>query len=233
MKALFLAVLSFVFLASTAVAADKEIKTEKEKRSYSMGYTIGTNISRDFKNQSIDVDNESLARGITDALSGQKAVLSEKEMHDAITGFQKEVMEQRAAKVKELAEKNKKEGDEFLAANKNKPGVVTLPDGLQYKILTEGTGAMPKAADKVKVNYKGTFINGTEFDSSYKRGEPAVFAVNSVIKGWTEALQLMKEGSTWQVFVPSDLAYGERGAGNVIGPNQTLIFQIELVSIEK
>jgi FKBP-type peptidyl-prolyl cis-trans isomerase FklB len=233
MKKVFFALLSLAFLATAAMCADKELKTDKEKRSYSMGFNIGSNISRDFKNQSIDVDNDVMARGITDALAGRKAALSEKEMHDAITGLQKEVMEQRAAKMNQMSEKNKKEGEAFLADNKNKPGVVTLPDGLQYKILKEGSGAKPKATDKVKVNYKGTFLNGNEFDSSYKRGQPAVFAVNAVVKGWTEVLQLMKEGSTFQVWVPSDLAYGEQGAGNVIGPNQTLIFEIELISIEK
>ncbi len=134
--------------------------------------------------------------------------------------------------MKQAAETNKKEGEAFLAANKTKPGVVTTPSGLQYKILKEGTGPKPTAADKVVCNYKGTLINGTEFDSSYKRGQPATFPVGQVIKGWTEALQLMPVGSKWQLFIPADLAYGERGAGNDIGPDSTLIFEVELLSIE-
>jgi FKBP-type peptidyl-prolyl cis-trans isomerase FklB len=127
---------------------------------------------------------------------------------------------------------NKKEGDAFLAANKTKEGVVTLPSGLQYKILQEGTGPKPTASDTVVCNYRGTLLNGTEFDSSYKRGQPATFAVGQVIHGWTEALQLMTVGSKWQLFIPPDLAYGPRGAGNDIGPNATLVFEVELVSIQ-
>jgi FKBP-type peptidyl-prolyl cis-trans isomerase FklB len=135
--------------------------------------------------------------------------------------------------MKEAADKNKAEGEAFLAANKSKEGIVTLPSGLQYKILTEGKGPKPTAADTVVCNYRGTLINGTEFDSSYKRGEPATFPVGGVIKGWTEALQLMPVGSKWQLFIPSGMAYGERGAGADIGPNATLIFEVELISIQE
>ena len=134
--------------------------------------------------------------------------------------------------MQQAAEVNKKEGDAFLAANKTKDGVVTLPSGLQYKILTQGTGPKPTPTDSVVCNYKGTLLNGTEFDSSYKRGQPATFPVGGVIKGWTEALQLMPVGSKWQLFVPSDLAYGQRGPGGGIGPNSTLVFEVELISIK-
>ena len=141
-------------------------------------------------------------------------------------------MAKQQEKAQQLGLANKKEGEEFLAANKSKEGVVTLPSGLQYKVLKEGTGPKPSATDSVACNYRGTLINGTEFDSSYKRGQPATFAVNGVIKGWTEALQLMPVGSKWQLFIPADLAYGERGAGADIGPNSTLIFEVELLSIQ-
>ncbi len=230
MRALAIAVMSLFFIAGLAVAAEQQgMKSQKEKLSYSIGYDMGNNL----KKQSIDVDPDALAKGLKDALTGNKAEISDQEMRDTITAFQKEFMAKRAERMKELAEKNKKEGDAFLAENKKKEGVVTLPSGLQYKVLKEGTGKIPQKTDKVKVNYKGSLIDGTEFDSSYKRGEPAVFEADKVIPGWTEVLQLMKEGSKWEVFIPANLAYGERGAGGVIGPNQTLIFEIELLSIEK
>ena len=158
--------------------------------------------------------------------------MTEQEMKETLAGLQKELMEKQAERAKLLAEKNKKEGEAFLAANKTKEGVKTLPDGLQYKVIKEGTGKTPKADDTVVTNYRGTLIDGTEFDSSYKRGQPATFPVKGVIPGWTEALQLMKEGSKWELFIPSNLAYGERGAGNAIGPNATLVFEIELISVK-
>jgi FKBP-type peptidyl-prolyl cis-trans isomerase FklB len=147
--------------------------------------------------------------------------------------FKEEMTKKQEEAMKKAAEKNKKDGAAFLAENKKKEGVVTLPSGLQYKIITQGTGNTPKATDTVTVNYRGSLVDGTEFDSSYKRGQPATFPVNGVIKGWTEALQLMKEGAKWQLFIPSDLAYGEKGAGNVIGPNATLIFDVELISAKE
>jgi len=146
--------------------------------------------------------------------------------------FTQEMMARQAEEAKKLAEKNKKSGEAFLEGNKTKEGVKTLPSGLQYKVITEGTGKSPKVTDTVTVNYRGTFIDGTEFDSSYKRGQPATFQVNSVIPGWTEALQLLKEGAKWQLFIPPQLAYGEKGAGGVIGPNTTLIFEVELISVK-
>ncbi|HTZ18180.1 MAG TPA: FKBP-type peptidyl-prolyl cis-trans isomerase [Dissulfurispiraceae bacterium] len=233
MRVFVIAVATLALFAGQAVAAEKAGMSEKDKLSYSLGYTQGANMAGFFKAQSIDIDNNVLLDAFKAGLTGGKASLGDQEMRDTMSNFQKTLTAKRAEAMKETGEKNKKAGDAFLAENKKKEGVVTLPDGLQYKILKEGTGNKPTAADKVKVNYKGTLIDGTEFDSSYKRGEPAVFQADKVIAGWTEALQLMKEGSKWEVYIPSNLAYGERGAGPMIGPNATLIFEIELLSIEK
>jgi FKBP-type peptidyl-prolyl cis-trans isomerase FklB len=166
-------------------------------------------------------------------MSGGKPLLTEQEIKDVITALQKDLQAKQQEKMRVLAEKNKKEGESFLAENKKKDGVITLASGLQYKIIKNGGGKMPKATDSVTVNYRGTLIDGTEFDSSIKRGQPATFQVSGVIPGWTEALQLMREGSKWQLFIPSNLAYGERGAGGSIGPNAVLIFEVELISINK
>jgi FKBP-type peptidyl-prolyl cis-trans isomerase FklB len=224
------AILGVVLLTSQAFAAEQTVlKTEKDK----VSYIIGVNIGRNLQNQSVEVDPDLISRGMKDVASGAKLLMTDEEMKATMTSFQKEMMKKHEEELKKLGEKNKAEGEAFLAANKKKPGVVTLPDGLQYKIITEGKGKSPKATDMVTVNYKGTLINGTEFDSSYKRGEPATFRVNGVIKGWSEALQLMKVGSKWELFIPSDLAYGERGAGKVIAPDETLIFEVELLSIKE
>jgi FKBP-type peptidyl-prolyl cis-trans isomerase FklB len=169
---------------------------------------------------------------LQDALAGGKMLLSEEEERAVLTELQADMRKKQQEKMQQAAEANKKEGDAFLTANKGKDGVVTLPSGLQYKIITSGTGPKPSASDSVVCNYRGTLIDGKEFDSSYKRGQPATFPVSGVIKGWTEALQLMPVGSKWQLFVPSDLAYGERGQGGDIGPNATLVFEVELISIE-
>ena len=190
------------------------------------------NIARGLKGQSVDVDPNILARAIKDVLTGAKPLLTDDEAMDALKKLQVEVRQKQETERKELGDKNLKEGQEFLAANKTKDGVVTLPSGLQYKILTKGNGPKPTANDTVVCQYRGTLIDGTEFDSSYKRGQPATFPVSRVIKGWTEALELMPVGSKWQLFVPPDLAYGDRGAGNLIGPNATLIFEVEVVSIQ-
>jgi len=210
-----------VVMASPAAAAEKtELKTEKEKLSYSIGVNIGNNVKRQLSG--IDVDPGVLAKAIKDVLSGTKPLMTEKEAQETIAAWQKD-----------RAEKTKRDGEKFLAENKKKEGVKTLPSGLQYKVITEGTGKTPSATDTVTVQYKGTLIDGTEFDSSYKSGHPATFAVSGVIKGWTEALQLMKEGSKWQLVIPSDLAYGASGTqGGPIGPNAVLIFDVELVSIK-
>ena len=230
MKTLLTAILSIMLIAGYADAGDKTaLKNEKDKVSYSIGTQIGNN----FKNQSMDVDVDLLAKGIKDALSGGKLLMTEKEIKETITALQKDMMAKQAERMKVAAEKNRKEGEAFLSDNKKKEGVKTTPSGLQYKVIKDGNGPTPKMADTVAVNYRGTLINGTEFDSSYKREEPATFPVNSVIPGWTEAMQMMKVGSKWHLFVPANLAYGEQGAGPQIGPNSTLIFEVELTAINK
>jgi FKBP-type peptidyl-prolyl cis-trans isomerase FklB len=214
--------------AAKGSAAPAALTTDREKESYA----LGMNIARGLKGQSVDVDPAIMTRAIRDVLSGAKPLLTDEEAMDALKKLQGEVREKQEAERKELGDKNTKEGQEFLAANKTKEGVVTLPSGLQYKILTQGKGAKPTANDTVVCQYRGTLIDGTEFDSSYKRGQPATFPVNRVIKGWTEALELMPVGSKWEIFVPASLAYADRGAGNMIGPNATLIFEVELMSIQ-
>ena len=220
--------LCIILAGSPVFAEDKtELKTQKDKLSYAIGMDMGGSLKRN----SIDVDIDALVKGLKDALAGGKMMMTEQEQRETLMAFQKEFQVKQQEKMKALAETNKKEGEAFLAENKKKKGVKTLPSGLQYKIITEGKGASPKETDTVTVNYRGTLIDGTEFDSSYKRNEPATFPVKGVIRGWTEALQLMKEGAKWQLFIPSDLAYGERGAGGTIGPNATLIFEVELLKI--
>jgi len=213
-------------------AAAPALTTRKDKFSYALGMNIGTGLGANLKKQSVEVDSNLVSQGLKDTMSGGKTRLTQEEAQAVLKEVQTEVQKQQQEKMKETADKNKAEGEAFLAANKAKDGVVTLPSGLQYKILTAGTGPKPTASDSVVCNYRGTLINGTEFDSSYKRGQPATFGVGQVIKGWTEALQLMPVGSKWQLFVPSSLAYGERGAGAEIGPDSTLIFEVELLSIQ-
>ena len=215
--------------AAPATQPPLALKTSKDKFSYALGMNMGMNLHR----QSVDVDPNILLRGFKDGLAGSKTLLTEDEARAALLEVQTELRNKMQEKLQAQGEANKKEGEAFLAANKSKEGVVTLPDGLQYKVLKEGSGAKPTASDSVVCNYRGTLINGTEFDSSYKRGQPATFPVGGVIKGWTEALQLMPVGSKWQLFIPSALAYGERAPGGEIGPNSTLIFDIELLSIEE
>jgi FKBP-type peptidyl-prolyl cis-trans isomerase FklB len=206
------------------------LKTQKDKFSYALGMNIGSGMHR----QGVDIDPNILVRGMKDALAGRKLLLTEEEARAAVMQVQNEVRQKQQEKAQAAGAANKKQGDEFLAANKTTGGVVTLPSGLQYKILTTGTGPKPAATDSVVCNYRGTLIDGKEFDSSYKQGHPVTFPVNGVIKGWTEALQLMPVGSKWQLFIPPDLAYGDRGAGGGdIGPDATLIFEVELLSIEK
>jgi FKBP-type peptidyl-prolyl cis-trans isomerase FklB len=204
------------------------LKTQKDKVSYSIGLDFGKNMKR----QSIELNLDQLLRGIKDGVSGVTPAMTDAEVQECMTTFQKEMMTKMADKAKVEGEKNKKEGEAFLAANKKKPGVVTLPSGLQYKILKDGTGKSPKATDTVTTHYRGTLIDGKEFDSSYKRGEPATFPLNRVIPGWTEALQHMKIGSKWEIYVPSNLGYGESGTGPDIGPNATLIFEVELLGVK-
>ena len=205
---------------------------QKDKFSYALGMNVGTNLGANLKKQGMTVNVDLIARGLKDALAGGKTLITEDEARAVLMAVQAEFQQQQRERTKQLGEANKAEGAPFLAANKAKDGVVTLPSGLQYKILTPGTGPKPAATDTVTVNYRGTLINGTEFDSSYKRGQPATFGVTGVIKGWTEALQLMPTGSKWQLVIPADLAYGEHGAGDDIAPNATLIFEVELLSIK-
>jgi FKBP-type peptidyl-prolyl cis-trans isomerase FklB len=214
--------------AQPTATPNPNFKSDKERQSYAVGMNIGESLHR----QPVELDMDSLIKGLKESMAGGKTLLTDEEAKAALTELGQQVRAKQEEKVKQAAETNKKEGEAFLAANKTKEGVVTTPSGLQYKILKAGTGPKPTASDKVSVNYKGTLINGTEFDSSYKRGQPATFPVGQVIKGWTEALQLMPVGSKWQLFIPADLAYGDRGAGSDIGPGSTLIFEVELLSIE-
>ncbi|MEK7707935.1 MAG: FKBP-type peptidyl-prolyl cis-trans isomerase [Verrucomicrobiota bacterium] len=216
-------------VAATAARAEdaKTFKDEKEKISYAIGMAYGNT----FKRMDIDVDYDVLLRGIKDAQAGGATRLSEQEMLEVLKKYQQESAARQHEKQRQLGEKNRKEGDEFLAANKNKPGVITLTNGLQYTILTDGEGASPKPEDTVTVNYRGTLLDGTEFDHS-PTNQPATFAANGVIRGWTEALTRMKAGAKWKLFIPSDLAYGPMGRQPKIGPNATLLFDVELVSFK-
>jgi FKBP-type peptidyl-prolyl cis-trans isomerase FklB len=228
MKHLVTAILSIALLFSVCHAQEKlELKHQKDKESYSLGYQFGQNL----KFQGVDINLDVYTSGIRDALGGKEPKMSQEDIRATITGFQQRLQAAQQKTLKEQAEKNLSESKTFLAENGKKEGVKTLPSGLQYKILSEGSGKAPKATDTVTVHYRGTLIDGKEFDSSYKMGKSAVFQVNGAIPGWTEALQLMKEGSKWQLFIPSNLAYGAQGAGNQIGPNATLIFEVELISI--
>ena len=217
-------------LAAAWAGEEAPLKSLKDK----VSYAIGLNIGKSMKQDDVDLDPDMLLRGIKDALSGAKALLTDEQIGEVMGAFQKEMQSKRTEARKAAGEKAKAEGDAFLAENKKKEGVVTLPSGLQYKVIKSGLGKVkPKATDTVVTHYVGKLINGTEFDSSIKRGEPAEFQVGGVIPGWTEALQLMKAGDKWQIFVPAHLAYGEKGAGRSIGPNATLIFEVELLEIKK
>ncbi|STY29771.1 macrophage infectivity potentiator [Legionella wadsworthii] len=216
---------------STAMAATDatSLVTDKDKLSYSIGADLGKN----FKTQGIDINPDALAKGMQDGMSGAQLILTEQQMKDVLNKFQKDLMAKRSAEFNKKAEENKSKGDSFLSSNKSKSGVVVLPSGLQYKVIEAGTGNKPSKTDTVTVEYTGTLIDGTVFDSTEKTGKPATFQVSQVIPGWTEALQLMPAGSTWEIYVPSDLAYGPRSVGGPIGPNETLIFKIHLISVKK
>jgi FKBP-type peptidyl-prolyl cis-trans isomerase len=214
--------------ARPRTAVPLALKTEKDKFSYALGMNLGSGLHK----QSVDVDPAIFLRGLKDGLAAGKTLLTEQEAQATLVQMQNDLRKKAQEKMQQAAVSNKQTGDAFLASNKAQEGVITLPSGLQYKILKEGAGPKPAATDSVVCNYRGTLLDGTEFDSSYKRGQPATFQVNGVIKGWTEALQLMPVGSKWQLVIPSDLAYGERGAGQQIGPNSTLIFEVELLSIQ-
>jgi FKBP-type peptidyl-prolyl cis-trans isomerase FklB len=229
MKRIWVAILGIGLFICAASAQDQPaLKTQKDKISYAIGLEMGKGV----KDQGFDVDPAIVAMGIKDALAGGKALLTDEEFRKIIGDVQEEMKQKQMQEIEEAAAQNKKDGDAFLAENTKKAGVVTLPSGLQYKIITAGQGKKPAETDTVLCNYKGTFLDGTEFDSSAQAGKPVPFELKGIIPGFKEALLLMPVGSKWQIFVPSNLAYGERGAGNVIGPNSTLIFEIELVSIQ-
>jgi len=213
------------------MAASEEgavLRTEREKTSYALGVDMGNKL----KSQSVEVDADLLLQGLKDALAGGKTLLTPEEVRGTLLALEKELRTKQLEAVRKVGEKNRQEGEAFLSANKTKEGVVTLESGLQYKILKAGDGKKPAADDTVVCHYRGTLIDGQEFDSSYKTNQPATFAVKRVIKGWNEALQLMPVGSKWQVFIPPNLGYGERGTPQRIGPNATLIFEVELISIK-
>jgi FKBP-type peptidyl-prolyl cis-trans isomerase FklB len=217
--------------APEEASSEPELKLDTSKNRIS--YTIGVNIGQDFKSQNMDVDPDVLLMGLKDVLSGKEPQLTDEEMMQEVQNFQQEMQAKMAAEMEALATKNKAEGEAFLAENAKQEGVVVTESGLQYKILEPGEGDVPGPADLATVHYRGTLIDGTQFDSSYDRGQPATFPVGGVIPVWTEALQMMKPGAKWQLFIPAELAYGERGAGQDIGPNATLLFDVELISVEK
>jgi len=214
------------FGAAAVVSAEgtNQLTDEKSRVSYAIGMMLGKN----WQQQGLEINPDVTARAVKAIQAGQPTELSQEEMQQTLTTFQKEFAAKQQQRREEAAGKNKTEGDAFLAANKSKPGVESLPDGLQYIVETKGTGAKPTPADTVTVHYRGTLLDGTEFDSSYTRGQPAQFPVTGVIRGWTEALQMMPVGSKWKLFIPSELAYGEQGNRN-IAPNSTLIFEVELL----
>jgi FKBP-type peptidyl-prolyl cis-trans isomerase FklB len=229
MKYVLATILSVGFFLNICYADEKlELKDQKDKESYSLGYQFGQTL----KAQGMDINLDVYMTGIRDALGGKGPLMSEEEIRAILTEVQKRVMATRQRGLKEKGEKNLAESRAFLEENKKKEGVKTLPSGLQYKVLVEGSGKTPKATDTVTVHYRGTLINGVEFDSSYKKGQPSTFQVNGVIRGWSEGLQLMKEGSKWQLFIPPELAYGERAVGKYILPYSTLIIEVDLISIK-
>lgn len=220
--------LILAFIITPCFAAEKAPSSQEDKLSYTIGVDLGTN----FKKQGSSLNPELVQQGIKDGMTGGKLMMTEQEMGDTLKKFQQELLAKRAEKIKEMSEKNKQAGDKFLESNKANKEVVVLPSGLQYKVIKPGSGAKPAANDVVTVEYAGKLVNGQEFDSSKKVGKPVSFNVSQVIPGWTEVLQLMQEGANWEVYIPANLAYGEQGAG-AIGPNETLIFNIHLIKVEK
>ena len=204
------------------------LKTQKDKISYG----IGVDVARNFKRLGVDVDMDILVKGLRDGMAGEKLLMTEDDLRAIMTAYMEDLRKKQALVMKAVAEENKKKGDAFLAENKKKEGVVTLPSGLQYKIIKAGAGKIPAETDTVECRYRGTLIDGKEFDSSYRTGQNATFKVSGVIPGWREALKLIPVGSKWQLFIPPELAYGPMGAGREIGPNATLIFEVELVAIK-
>ena len=229
MKQFIAVVLSTVMIYGVCFAGEKSVlNEEKDKISYSIGYQMGSNM----KSQGMEIDQEILVKGIQDGMSGTGPLMSPQEMNKTLVELRQKILAAQQKGRTKVDRKNLVEGKAFLEKNGKKDGIKTLPSGLQYKVLKEGEGQAPKASDTVTVHYRGTLINGTEFDSSYSRGEPTTFQLNRVIRGWTEGLQIMKPGAKYQLFIPPELAYGERDAGAKIGPNSTLIFEVELISVK-
>ncbi|WP_321533082.1 FKBP-type peptidyl-prolyl cis-trans isomerase [uncultured Desulfuromonas sp.] len=213
----------------TEQTESKEVSVETLQQRVS--YSVGLDVARNFKENEFELDTDLILQGIKDAQSGAQPRMSEEQIASTMEEFQQHMMEQYQQRMAKQSTENATKEADFLAENSKKEGVVTLESGLQYKVVEAGSGASPTAEDTVRVDYRGTLLDGTEFDSSYKRGEPAEFQVNRVIPGWTEALQLMKEGATWELYIPAKLAYGERGMGQVIAPNSMLIFEVKFHSI--
>jgi FKBP-type peptidyl-prolyl cis-trans isomerase FklB len=222
-------VMTIAMSASIAATDNASLKTDTDKLSYSIGVDLGKN----FKKQNIDMNPQALAAGMKDSMAGGQLQLTEQQMKEVLDNFQKELLARRNAEFNKRSSDNKAKGEAFLSENKQKEGVVELPSGLQYKILKNGSGEKPSKTDTVTVEYTGRLIDGKVFDSSERVGKPATFKVSQVIPGWTEALQLMPAGSEWEIYVPADLAYGPRSVGGPIGPNETLIFKIHLLSVKK
>lgn len=226
-----LTTVSFCAFGFSAVAATPKgpLTAKDDKVSYSIGIDIGKSMQK----QKLNINPEIFMAGLKDGMTDKYSLLPENEIKQTLVALQNEMIERQKADMKVIAEKNLTEGEKFLAENKKRKDVVTLPSGLQYRVIRPGQGESPKATDTVKTHYLGKLIDGKKFDSSYDRGEPARFPVNAVIPGWTEALQLMKPGAKWELFIPANLAYGEQGIGAAIGPNSTLIFEVELMEVEK
>ena len=245
MKLRYITILTTAILAAQVVAQEPQETQKLTSQKDKLSYTIGQNTGKFLNKNNIEINQDLLIKGILDGLSGNQSLLSEQELKETLLVFQKEMMakqtearkkmaearEKMAAAQGKLAEENLKKGEAFLAENAKKEGVITLPSGLQYKVITPGTGKTPKVTDEVTTHYRGTLIDGTEFDNSYERGEPTKFQVSGFVAGWQEALQLMKEGAKWQLFIPAKLAYKDKARGSKIGPNATLIFELELISV--
>lgn len=227
MKKLLIIALGLAF-APSAFAANNDLSTSEQKASY----TLGADLAKNFTDQGLKIDIKAFTLGLEDAIKHRPLKLTEEEMMSAISDVKKEMLEKQQAERKIIGDANLKEGQAFLADNAKKEGVISLPSGVQYKVITKGSGAHPTEDDTLIAHYSGTLIDGTEFDSSYKRGTPLKFQMGNVIKGWGEVMKLMNPGSKWEVYIPADMAYGAKGAGKVIGPYQTLIFTVELITFD-